>query len=357
MRKNPDGKKPERTYPEGYAERIQFFREAARQKGGYYYYPQMVIHFAQNAATGAIDPTKPEDYRPYYKIVPYGPDRWTDWKPEDYQDLLKYAGIRPKDHWWFGSLRWNPSSTHQNPAPPRQLDLQQKVKVKLNQKWRKGSESGEVFMLTYMEDLVFSNDGSIPMNIEKGIVDLEDRGIIAVFPLYVTAHSGPGKASFTPMYLPKPRDPNKDLQDFQYLAQIDIFNWPSAQGERELLHELDHVAQWIGTGLIRVAEGETTQDAFEQEIGAGLYGLPKKKYRTWQYVPAEPPKGQRAWMRQELSYDEEFYPYAHDIAEEIKRTGQDFDDYFEDLSDMMDRRPGSRERWQNLKNQVRRLLR
>jgi hypothetical protein len=98
----------ERNYPEGYADRIHFFREGVRT-GSDAYRKGMIAHFAQSAAIGAIDPTKEEDFRAYKGIVPYTPNRWTDWSREDYQDLLKYTGIRPKMNWYGSYLRWNPS--------------------------------------------------------------------------------------------------------------------------------------------------------------------------------------------------------------------------------------------------------
>lgn len=243
-----------------------------------------------------------------------------------------------------------------NPPPPRQDELHHKLVVKLGQKCSGKKESCDVFLFTYMEDLKFTNDGSIPMNIERGIIELEDRGVHSVFPVMVEAHTKKGTARFTPVPVNTPPDHTKELQDFPFLAHIDVYNWPSDQAKRELLHELDHMTQWIGTGLIRVAEGEMIRDAFQFDLGFSLYGLPKKKYRTYQEVPDVLPAGQRAHLRHELSYDEEFYPYVHDIAAEIQRLGQDPEEYFEDLSDMLDRRPGSRERWEELKHQVYRLL-
>jgi len=350
-----------REYPENYGPRVDFFRKEVR-KNVDHFKEGMIIAFAQGIASGEIDPTNPDHYDLFRRFVPYGPDRWTDWTMEDKQDLLKHAGIRPKYSYLFGNLRWNPSRatatrlnrySRANPAPPRQTTLHHDLVIKLRNTY--GARGG-LALPVYMEDLQFANDGSLPKNIEKGIVDLEDRGYVAAFVLNVRVSKKKGKPQFTPVYDPKPRNPTKDLQDFPFVADIEIYNWPSPQAELDLLHELDHVAQWIGTGLIRVAEDEPVQSAFDLEVGSGLYGLPKKKYRMYQEVPDVQPTGMKERLRQELSYDEEFYPYVQDIAAEIQRTGQSVDEYFADLADMMDRRPGSAARWENLKKQVKRLV-
>ena len=243
-----------------------------------------------------------------------------------------------------------------NPAPPRQLELHHKLNVKLQNKSVSSRGDVDMFLLVYMEDLTFTNDGSLPAKIEQGILDLEDRGIGAIFGIHISAMRGPGKPHFTPIYVEKPRDPNRELQDFPYVAHIELYNWPSEQAQLDLLHELDHVAQWIGTGLIRVAENEVTRDAFTLDIGFGLYGLPKKKYRTYQEVPDIQPTGARARLRQEFSYDEEFYPYVQDIAHLLQQTGKDVDSHFDELYDLMGGSPGSTQRGLAMKRQVQRLL-
>ncbi len=254
-------------------------------------------------------------------------------------------------------VRLNPGVLRLNPGIPQQTDVINSILKALAGK----TGNNTALIVPYMEDLYFRADGSYPAIIEEGILKLEDLGIEPKFPIRVTVTKAKGPTSLDILPIDVP------LKYFPYVAHIQISNWGKPEAMDALDHELVHVVQWIGTGLIRLMQGSSVMDAFEQRPGEILYGAPKKKYRTYQEVPEVPPTDVRERLGLELSLDPEFMAYGRTFAtqiapklpadaskEEIHRA---VEAYFDDLLETSLRRvPGSEKRWEGQKKLVRRLL-
>ena len=240
-----------------------------------------------------------------------------------------------------------------NPGIPRQSELIDKIVATL------GTVKGDktVLLVPYMEDLYFKADGSYPANIEQGILAVEDAGITPKFP--VSKADGPTKMDVLPVTVP--------AGNFPFLVNLEIAKWPSPEALDALDHELVHVVQWLGTGLIRVVEGDSIVAAFTQTPGDVVFGAPKKKYRTYQRVPEILPTSVKGRLGLELSLDEEFMAYGRTFAQQVAKsfgyppTREDIhlavERYFDDLlASSLVGVPGSARRWEGQKKLVRNLL-
>jgi hypothetical protein len=210
-----------------------------------------------------------------------------------------------------------------NKALPDQYKLVDKVKAQLTAEVRRRGQTlinyGAISfsMPIRLSDVVWSERQGrpyTPPNIERGLRRLIEAGASPELTVHFEfAQEGSG-GSF-----------RKQMQKegvLPWRLEIDVYGFPSPMAADTINHELQHFVQWVGTGLIRLAEAPAgpldLREVFRILPGhGGVYGVPRRDLRTYYGAEEGKTSGSTESTAIHAQYDVEFHTNVGSWASEL----------------------------------------
>lgn len=157
-----------------------------------------------------------------------------------------------------------------------------------------------------------------PPNIERGLRRLTESGVQPELTVEFAFAQFSGGGSFISRLQEKGVIPWK--------LEIEVRGYPSPSAADTLNHELQHLVQWAGTGLVRIAEAPAgpldLREMFRIRPGqGGVYGVPRRELRTYYGVEEGRSSGSTQSGAVHSQYDSEFHTnvgsWSNEIIEEL----------------------------------------